>query len=135
VTVAGALRTIRRVGAVEISSGKLRLTFPESERAALQPAIDALRAGRDEALRLLSEPPQPEHWPDSLLGMADEVSVAVGDADAGRRRVWMSWCEWKAGALNKLFLERGATGQLGRITPETIRHGERPRRSVRKFHE
>jgi len=36
----------------------------------------------------------------------------------------MSWCEWQAAALNRLFLEQGATGQPGRITPETIRRLE-----------
>jgi hypothetical protein len=32
--------------------------------------------------------------------------------------------EWKAAALNRLFLEQGVTGQPGRITAETIRHGQ-----------
>src|ERR1700722_10877659 len=27
----------------------------------------------------------------------------------------MSWCEWKAAALNRLFLEQGVTGNPGRI--------------------
>jgi hypothetical protein len=35
------------------------------------------------------------------------------------------WAEWKAAALNRLFQEQGVTGQLGRITAETVRHGER----------
>jgi hypothetical protein len=33
--------------------------------------------------------------------------------------------ERKAAALNRLFQEKGATGQPGRITAETVRHGER----------
>jgi hypothetical protein len=37
----------------------------------------------------------------------------------------MSRAEWKAGALNQLFLDLGSTGQPGRITPDTIRHSER----------
>ncbi len=36
----------------------------------------------------------------------------------------MSWAEWKAAALNELFLELGGAGQPGRITADTIRHGE-----------
>jgi hypothetical protein len=36
-----------------------------------------------------------------------------------------SWAEWKAAALNRLFQERGVTGRPGRITAETVRHGER----------
>jgi hypothetical protein len=35
------------------------------------------------------------------------------------------WAEWKAAALNRLFQEQGVTGQPGRITAETVRHGER----------
>ena len=37
----------------------------------------------------------------------------------------MSWAEWKAAALNRLFLEQGTSGQPGRITTETVLHGER----------
>jgi hypothetical protein len=40
------------------------------------------------------------------------------------------WCEWKAAALNRLFQEQGVTGQPGRITASTARHGERPIRRV-----
>lgn len=36
-----------------------------------------------------------------------------------------SWAEWKAAALNRLFQEQGVTGRPGRITAETVRHGER----------
>ena len=36
----------------------------------------------------------------------------------------MSWAEWKAAAVNQLFLELGITGQAAKITAETIRHGE-----------
>ena len=36
----------------------------------------------------------------------------------------VSWAEWKATALNRLFHECGVTGQPGRITEATVRHGE-----------
>lgn len=42
----------------------------------------------------------------------------------------MSWAEWKGAALNRLFLEQGVTGQSGRISAETVRHGEQSRRTV-----
>ena len=48
--------------------------------------------------------------------------IAV-DCQKPEERV-MSWCEWQAAALNRLFLEQGVTGQPGRITPETIRRIE-----------
>jgi hypothetical protein len=53
--VAEALELIRRVGAVESSAGKLKLRFPEKDRAALKPAIDTLQSGKAEALALLAE--------------------------------------------------------------------------------
>jgi hypothetical protein len=37
----------------------------------------------------------------------------------------MSWSEWKADALNRLFKELGTSGQRGRITAATVEHGER----------
>ena len=42
-TVTDALDLIRSVGDVHGAEGVLRLRFPDSERAALQPAIDTLR--------------------------------------------------------------------------------------------
>jgi hypothetical protein len=45
------------------------------------------------------------------------------DCSAATERV-MSLCEWKAAALNELFLKQGVTGQPGRITPDTVRDGE-----------
>jgi hypothetical protein len=53
-----------------------------------------------------------------------EVGQRSGNPEAARREVWLDWCEWKAVALNRLFLEQGAIGQPGRITAETVRHGE-----------
>jgi hypothetical protein len=36
----------------------------------------------------------------------------------------MSWAEWKADALNRLFQKYGVLKQRARITAETVRHGE-----------
>jgi len=35
-----------------------------------------------------------------------------------------TWAEWKANELNRLFQEQGVTGEPGRITAATVRHGE-----------
>jgi hypothetical protein len=102
VTVAKALAVIRRVGVVESSGVSLKLEFPKRERASLQPAIDALRRGKAEALTLL---------------MAESQPSAAGAA--------ISWYESKARMLNQLFAEQGVAGQPGRITAATVRHGER----------
>jgi hypothetical protein len=42
----------------------------------------------------------------------------------------VSWAEWKAAALNRLFQEQGVTGQPGRITAATVLHGEAGRKRV-----
>ena len=35
------------------------------------------------------------------------------------------WAESEAASLNRLFLEQGATGEMGCITSETVQHHER----------
>jgi hypothetical protein len=40
----------------------------------------------------------------------------------------MSWAEWKAESLNRLFLEQGAIKRPGRITAAAVLDGERKRR-------
>jgi hypothetical protein len=45
----------------------------------------------------------------------------------------MSWCEWKAAALNRLFLEQGVIGKPGRITAETVRHSEQKQGEMNKL--
>jgi hypothetical protein len=49
------------------------------------------------------------------------------DIEEGRVKVktFKSWAEWKAHMLNQLFKEQGLTGQEGRITAATVRHGEK----------
>ena len=54
---------------------------------------------------------------------AGESHPSHGDSSTATERV-MSWAEWKARALNRLFLEQGISGQAGRITAETILNGE-----------
>jgi len=59
-------------------------------------------------------------------GVVNPIGAKV-DSATWRERV-MSWSEWKAGALNRLFLEQGATAQSSRITAETVRHGQQARK-------
>ena len=54
------------------------------------------------------------------------------DCSTAPERV-MSWAEWKADALNRLFLQ-GTSGQPSRITAETILHGERMRPVAQQRH-
>jgi hypothetical protein len=104
VTVTEAIGTVRRVGIVEASGGNLRLCFPEKDRAALQPAINTLRSGKTAALTLLSKP------------ISERAT---------------SWAYWKAAELNRVFQEQGVTGQSGRITAATIRHGASERKETK----
>jgi hypothetical protein len=131
-TVHDAIYEVRRVGTIQAENGKLKLRFPEPERTRLGPAIETLRHNRETALGLLrrtesdrSTIPPTVQWPDSLSELAAEVGQRSGDPEAARQEVWMDWYEWKARALNRLFEEQGVTGQPGRITAETVRHGER----------
>lgn len=55
-TVTDAMEALRRVGSLGSDGRTLRLRFPENVRAALQPAIETLRASKAEAIALLAEP-------------------------------------------------------------------------------
>ena len=66
------------------------------------------------------ELPEPDNQPEN------RIQTVVDSATAPERV--MSWAEWKAAALNRIFLEQGTAGQSGRITAETIRHGQGPGR-------
>lgn len=50
---------------------------------------------------------------------------------ADLRAVYVSWYQWKARMLNRLFdslgqkTALGLTGSVSQITPATVRHGER----------
>jgi hypothetical protein len=79
------------------------------------------------------EPPEPpaSQGKSNTCGWCNQTG-ATSPADspelpdsAEEKLVWMDWYEWKAAALNRLFLERGVTGEPGRITAATVRHGER----------
>jgi hypothetical protein len=50
---------------------------------------------------------------------ATQVGQGPDSAEVGQ-----TWAEWKAAALNRLFREQGTSGQPGRITAATVRHGE-----------
>lgn len=98
-----------------------------TEKEVLERAFRALDelAGKRVAEKFPRGVPPLEQWPESLRDLADERAAASGEPETVRREVWLSWVEWKAAALNRLFQEQGVTGELGRITPATVRHGER----------
>jgi hypothetical protein len=66
-----------------------------------------------------------ERYPDDPWKVRDRMLQEMG---WGSKAV--SWAEWKAAALNRLFLEEGATGRSGRITAATVAHGEQRRKGT-----
>lgn len=66
----------------------------------------------------------------SNLAMSIEVCVDTAEPSDEPERTAVSWPEWKAASLNKLFREQGITGQPGRITAATVRNGETGRERV-----
>ncbi len=63
-----------------------------------------------------------EHHPAEPWKVRDRMLNEMGRCAKGT-----PWAERKAAVLNRLFQEHGATGQPGRITVATVRHGEKER--------
>ncbi len=78
--------------------------------------------GKPVAETVRTDAPPLEQRPQPLRELADEQVVASGDRQA-TGEVWLSWPEWKATMLNRLFQEQGLTREPGHITAETVRHG------------
>jgi hypothetical protein len=53
VTLDEAINQINRAGSIRAENGKLKLRFPQPERARLEPAIETLRLNREAALEAL----------------------------------------------------------------------------------
>jgi hypothetical protein len=66
-----------------------------------------------------------------ITGMDPAEPSVVRDRTAKEMdwsRDGIPWADWKAEALNRLFLEQGVTGQPGKITAATVLQGERIRK-------
>jgi len=90
---------------------------------------------------LQSEPTKPTEPPAELgfvgfvgatLAQFRIIEGGAGPAVAAEEPARISWAEWYASEMNRLFQEHGATGQPGRIRAETVRHGETARRERRQ---
>ena len=79
----------------------------EPEKCAAYGNLDTAAAGRSVS---------------TLSRVANPIDSEV-DSPTRRERV-MSWSAWKAATLNRMFLEQGVAGQSGRITAETVQHGQ-----------
>jgi hypothetical protein len=63
-----------------------------------------------------------ERQPAEPWKVRDRVLNEMGWCSKG-----IAWADWKAAALNRVFQEQGTSGQPGKITAATVRHGERKR--------
>jgi hypothetical protein len=62
---------------------------------------------------------------DAQISVSPDVAIEANTPDIDRGpESGIDWAEWKAAALNHLFRAQGVTGQTGRITAATIRHGQ-----------
>jgi hypothetical protein len=114
-TLQESIDEVRRIGSIRVENGKLKLRFPEADGPRLKPAIAVLRQNRDAALLVLTTTdaravPPPECWPESLLGLAQQRGRQSGDPEAAKAEVWISYTEFLAERLNKLFDEHGKHG-------------------------
>ncbi len=73
---------------------------------------------------LHTEPPKVEGAPEQTVS-APAVPEVIRSPIHALSCHALSWAEWKTEMLNQLFQEQGRSGQRGRITPTTVRHGER----------
>lgn len=93
-------------------------------------ALNAARAagvriavdGEDLVLRA-SGPPPATLLQTLSLHKGDIISLLRSGADP-QTNDDSSWAELKAGGLNRLFRDQGKTGEPGRITAATVRHGQ-----------
>ena len=107
-TVEEAVQAVRQFGTLEAHGGGLKLRVRSDAMGKLSPAIEVLRLHKSDALETLGS-----------------SRSAMRPAYSKDEPVGVPWAEWKAAVLNRLFQQQGVTGELGRITPETIRDGER----------
>lgn len=115
-----ALREARAAGVgIVLDGADLLLRSSEPPPAAV---IEALSRYKADIVALL----QTAGLNEQLQGAAWHTSGTTALAEAAR----VSWAEWKAAMLNRLFQEQGIIGQPGRITSPTIRHGEGGRNRV-----
>jgi hypothetical protein len=105
----------------------------EALKAAQTAGIDTTIDGDD--LVLQSSAPPPPSVLDALSRHKAEVVALLRSGNNGwagedyqaleAETKGMSWAEWKAAELNRLFEDQGVTGEPSRITAATVQHGER----------
>lgn len=105
----------------------------EALKAALAAGIDIAIDGDDMVLQAAAPPP-----PSVLDALSRNKAEIVAMMRSGNNH-WggeyclaleaetrgISWAEWKAAELNRLFEDQSVTGEPSRITVATVLHGER----------
>ncbi len=106
-----------------VPSGPITPNSPESERTKPSKPGSVGFEGASQGRATVVEP---------KMGGQTSRGSSVGEqggqarcaVDCAPEQEGMSWFAWQAATLNRLFLEQGLTGQQGRITAETVRHGQ-----------
>jgi hypothetical protein len=95
-----------------------------------------VRVWLDAAGKLRINKDAPAEWKDLVRAHKQELIDRLIEQSASGPatlqtgiQIYSGWAEWQAEMLNRLFQEQGCTGQRGRITPATIRHGQASRAS------
>ena len=94
---------------VRVNDGTLTATAPKGQLTA--EVVAGLREQKAELVEFLTR-------------FGGTGTIQTGASSDGLGEHGVSWAEWKARALNRLFKEQGATGRPGRITAATVAHGE-----------
>jgi hypothetical protein len=94
---------------VRLKDGTLIATAPKGQLTA--EVVAGLREQKAELVEFLTR-----------FGGTGTIQTGASSDCLGEHGV--SWAEWKARALNRLFKEQVATGRPGRITAATVAHGE-----------
>ena len=112
-TTGAALALLQQVGSVQVDGDKLKLRIPRRLPPDVSSAIEVLRCGKQEAIRILASP-----------GILASIPLDAQGED---------WEVWFARTSNEAWVTEGYTGQPGRLKPGTVAHGiEQERRKLER---
>jgi hypothetical protein len=116
-----ALKAARAAGVdIALDGEDLVLQAPAPPQAFV---LDALSRNKAEIVALLRAENDGGTGGDCQALDHEHAGVRLSSIPAETTGV--SWAEWKAAALNRLFQEQGITGAAGQITASTVLRGER----------
>ena len=120
-SAADALKAAQAAGVdVRLDGEDLLLQAPAPPPAAV---LEGLSHNKSEIIVLLRQSGN-DRWRKEAGQTGDErAAIGLGRVTVETETRGIPWAEWQASRLNRLFQGQGLTGELGRITPETVGHG------------